>query len=914
MTQDLILRVKNNGITTDLDIDNNIPLRLDMSAVENQEIGEVFGIASQNFSLPGTKKNNQFFSYAYEIGATDIPAFYNTIECYVLSNGETLIQGQLQLKEVVTDNSGFTTYDVLVTNSIVQFNEAIKDKFLYEGNWDPYNHILNTDNVFKSWNARSGSDNSFIINGTSGSIFYPYIDYGFDSVFQWPEYPIITADTLFGPGSFLTGSTTNPFTPLNLAQLYPAVGAREVIDVIFQQAGFTYTSSFIDSEDFDELFVLSKNKEGLGPVGPAGDSINNFSASLDPSQTIPIIAAGDDQEFALGFSGSVFDPGSNYDPATFYYTAPIAGEYTFGSTVNFTNGAGGSTQDEATDYNLIFYVDRVGTPTDQQSTLDTLSLVIGDVNDPYTLSGQATTFMAPGDRAAIFFEVNNRSSAVFDTIPTFVTDSIFEVTSAPIDYQDFPVTMSLQIDNSIKTIDMFKSFLTQFNLVAYPDQSQEKVIQIETFDTWMRSGEIKDWTNKYETAKRISISNPVIEEPRELIFQNEEDSDRISKNTKESTPNFQYGTLRALSESNLTSGKTTVSGLFAPTVLAPAVSLTTASLNPGVFPLAYNQLKPDFIIPHLYKFDNSQQKSYKFKPRIGYRTYYNDSGMINFGGNFNIPNTNPFELIPSGTLLVTQGQKIQSGSQYTEFQFYSTLSNYDTYPVSSSTKNLLFNSSYDNISKSNIRYISEPPSNFDTYWKTYIDSIYDEDGRKVTIDLYFTPQEYKSIELNDRIQIKNQVYRINKIKGFNLSEKDIVTVELLKLFPAYWQQDNIPLPSPSPTPTPSPTITPTPTLTPTPTPTPSISPLTEDCYIIEDCTTQAVYYVSITEGCVNGVQVVLSSTFVPGEILQYHIGTNCPGGATLCAEVTGTIFTIPTAQITENLKPVDCNDVTLCIE
>ena len=55
-----------------------------------------------------------------------------------------------------------------------------------------------------------------------------------------------------------------------------------------------------------------------------------------------------------------------------------------------------------------------------------------------------------------------------------------------------------------------------------------------------------------------------------------------------------------------------------------------------------------------------------------------------------------------------------------------------------------------------------------SYWNNYIAGLYWNEGKKVTLDLYFTPEEYKDIRLNDRITIKDQTYRINKIKGFNL--------------------------------------------------------------------------------------------------------------------------------------------------
>ena len=80
--------------------------------------------------------------------------------------------------------------------------------------------------------------------------------------------------------------------------------------------------------------------------------------------------------------------------------------------------------------------------------------------------------------------------------------------------------------------------------------------------------------------------------------------------------------------------------------------------------------------------------------------------------------------------------------------------------------------------------------------------------------------------MNDKITIKDQQYRINKIKGFNLQEPDVITVELLKLYPVFNDVTSTPAPTPSPTPAPTPTPTPTPTPVPTPTPTPTPTPVT----------------------------------------------------------------------------------------
>ncbi len=769
MINDLILRVTYNGVITDLDVDGDVPLRLDISQVDNQDIGEVYGVSSQNFNLPGTNKNNTFFNHGYLESAIDVPGLYDTIECDVIRNGETLLQGQLQLNEVVTSDSGFITYDVTVSNKVVEFNEALKDKFFADANFDDLNHTLNADNFFLSWEPRSTS------TFKSGKIFYPVADYGFDKRLTFPDFPRLSAD------GEATGSSANPSSSLSLGQFLPAIGVREVFDKIFDQAGYAYSSSLISSADFDELFILFKNQDGLGVVtNQSTDLANLYSGFIPPMTIIPAVAGGD-YTFSelLSATSSISDPGGNVDLTTGYYEAPKNGTYTFEGSVDFTNGANDPTFGVTYTAGVsIDYIDPTKLPDGDFRFGNTVVETSSTNGDTFNISGSTSIFLSKGDKAKLEFHVaNGPGSGLSATDPMDIfTTSYFKVTSAPLSYENLPVSMSLQIDSDVKTIDLFKGLLTQFNLVAYPLQNQSKVIALETFDHWMRSGEVKDWTEKYNAAKRISIKNPVSEEPRELRFSNAEDEDRISRIAKDQTPNFQYGTQRTISNSNLTSGEKKVESLFSPIMLAPVV--TSELDSEGAVTLEFNtQGANDFIVPHLYKFKNNAQESFKFKPKIGYRTYYQ-----------------PGETKASD-LETSEPQFVLSGSTQTSFTEYSTLSNYEAYPVLENTKDLLFNSAYQKFStvqgEGSILvpnpklYPTSGSSNFKNYWKNYIDSIYWEDGRKVTMDLFFNEYEYQDIKLNDQIIINDNSYRINKIKGFNLTRRDIVTVELLKLYPVY---------------------------------------------------------------------------------------------------------------------------------
>ena len=77
----IILRIVKDGVTHDLQVDKNVPLRVDMSTLESQQIGKLFGIGSQEFNIPGTNQSNAFFDFAFNpgtdtaVGSTKIRLF-----------------------------------------------------------------------------------------------------------------------------------------------------------------------------------------------------------------------------------------------------------------------------------------------------------------------------------------------------------------------------------------------------------------------------------------------------------------------------------------------------------------------------------------------------------------------------------------------------------------------------------------------------------------------------------------------------------------------------------------------------------------------------------------------------------------------------------------------------------------------
>ena len=768
--QGLVLRVVYDNITYDLSVDNTVPLRLDISAVDNTDIGVFYGVGSQEFDLPGTKINNQFFNHAYNLGTDNVPGFYQPITAYVIRDGETLLQGTMQLLEIVTNQDGFTTYKVIVNDEIISLSNALTNKLIKDADFSAYNHTLNASNVISSW-----SDGLL-----SGKVFYPLVDYGTDESILWPDLPRVQVSG----DEFLSGSIDNPSTPMRAQQFLPALKLKELLNVIFNQAGFSFTSSFADTNDFNRLYVLPKGKEGLGVV-PTSFTTNNVDVNLSASQTILSVPTSSSDYQTIEFNSEVSDPNNNFNTGTFSYTAPLDGLYTFDVQVK---------------------IDDVLTMPDQFITLqleDNFNLPRLQVTNPYGGSTpQTLKVTGPVElkkdqtiTGKLYIQNNDLTTAT-STGTIYLSDSFFKVIKSVTDYEGLSVNMSKQFDPETKSLDLLKGMIEKFNLVIVPEPGQRKTLRIETFDRWITTGEKKDWTRRFDEAQRISIKNTIGEQPRVLKFTDAEDTDRFSQLAIESVPNDQYGTVQFLASSSLAQGERTVGSIYGPVVLGSATQygLNDADNNP-----LYLLSDSEFVFPHLYKYENNKQVSYKFKPRIGYKVN-NQIPVGAYGGEIWVG---------------------LSGSAQSSFS-YSTLSNYNYLPTSGScNNNLHYNDTYGLLIPESLLPISSS-NNFQRYWELYVTSLYWENNRKVTCTIEFNPEDYKDIQLNDLIYVKDQLYRINKISGLNLSYRDVAEVELIRLYPAYYNYVSNPCDYTPVGPTPTPTVTPTPgTATPTPTPTTS---------------------------------------------------------------------------------------------
>ena len=719
-----ILRAINDeGVKYDLDLMENIPFKLDISAIESGNIGKVFGVSSQTLTLPPSKTNNDFFGNLYNVGSSGEVAFIKTIPCQVLQDGIEIFTGKLYLESVVTDNKGNDLYNVVVVNETVDLAFLIKDTTFGDLDFSSLNHTYSYGNITGSW------DKTLL----DGAVYYPLVNYGFDE-----ENPLDTQ--IKGGGQNRTFSNYN--SPIRVDDFKPAIRLRECLDAIFDKVNYEYTSSFFTSGSYtDDIYMLATKdaKKGISDINPISQSFLAYEA-FNQDYPAPTLAQ------IVNFTTESYDNGGNYD-GTNTFTAGANGTYQFELNLVY----------EITGYVAIGderFVDirvyKNGSPIDLYN-FDLTGVVQGQLN----VVTQYYNLSATDDiDIRVSFTKSGVGAETFRVVGS--TNTRFKLIQGPTSILGGTVDMS-SVYSNISVPEFLQGLIEKFNLVIEPVKNKRNVLRIETFNDWVDSGGIVDWTDKVDYSQKWKISHPLQGQPKNIKFTDIEDNIAITQYHKRTTGKL-YGEYDYISESDLANGEKLIGKLFAPT---PMKGIDGAPMT---------------VLPALAEKDDSSQplKRTTFAPRLVFHNGRQDAlGIVakNASGNL-VQNRYYFQ--------------DENGDVKTESN-YGLASHLQALPaVFGQTIDLHFGN---NWSPGHYNY-HQPQFNGETkrtafyeYWSYYINELYDVDSRLVTCNIFLDPTEVPDIELNSQIHIDGHYYRINKINGANISREASVEVELIKTLP-----------------------------------------------------------------------------------------------------------------------------------
>ena len=89
----------------DLEVDqNSTDIKADISTLQNDSIGNLYALGSQQFVIPNSEVNNEFFNYAFEVGSEQSALiFKKTFKCEILIHGGIAANDFLHFNRVTTN-------------------------------------------------------------------------------------------------------------------------------------------------------------------------------------------------------------------------------------------------------------------------------------------------------------------------------------------------------------------------------------------------------------------------------------------------------------------------------------------------------------------------------------------------------------------------------------------------------------------------------------------------------------------------------------------------------------------------------------------------------------------------------------------------------------------------------------------
>ena len=331
---------------------------------------------SKTITFPGTKDINKFFELIWKSNIS-LNYFNPNKKCdiYYYVNSVLQFKGDLQLIKInVDDSTGEVVYECSCKGTIGNVFTKIGDKLLSNPddtsftnclNFSTYNHNLTFNNVTNSWATSIQVAGSPVAFDLGKGYVYPLIDYG-NQVMPSSGNTLPVAERDF-----------------EIKYFRPAIYKKTILDKIFSDAGYSYTSTFFNSTFYKSQIIPT-----------SGDKFEKTAQQLIDNQ----FYVGRSSDFTVGpYNAAYVGASSSWNQFT-----PTTNTILFNATSSPYNNAAGKYNSAngkfTTTYAAFKYVNY------------NIEAVINlDLDVLYTGSGSPTYVSFLGNNRKIFYniKVNN---------------------------------------------------------------------------------------------------------------------------------------------------------------------------------------------------------------------------------------------------------------------------------------------------------------------------------------------------------------------------------------------------------------------------------------------------------------------------------------------------------------------------
>jgi hypothetical protein len=678
-----------------LDLDKNVDIDFTYSIADISDFEKRTTTYSKTVVLPGTAHNSfllgNYFDFNinndYSNTLDNVGVNYNPLKkAFVkvtLDNVEVFV-GVLRLLEITSKN-GEIQYQCALFGSLGGLFSSVGEKLLTDLDLSALDHTYNITTITNSWDTTDLVADGFV---------YPNANYGIGNNLFENEYDV--------------------------KNFRPAISVKRLFDEIIDQAGYTYTGDFWDSNNLNKL-ILQNGEENfsafydeLANVSFASSTGGNISFDTSTLNGLVIDnttgglkriknTSGQTLNVRLSLSLEITNNLAIFDYLQFQ--TQVRNDVTISDVKTYQNtnviyGPGTGTTSTYT-----FNIDIVLEDKDGVNFIASGIGLIGDASGTFTITTNSNVI------------INSQSSTT--KIPTIYNSNILGKSIVP---------------EGVKQSEFLKNIINLLNLYIIQDTDNEFNLTFIPYPEFYTNESI-DWTDKKDLAKGFSIKPSSEFTPKSYSFKYKDDIDYYSKIYKNKYANS-YGNLKYETENEFSKDDTSTEFVFS---LAPLTNF-----------------KNDRLMAQLYDINtDGTYKQVRCNPKLA------------FWGGKKITN-NSYSIKNGDTVLA---------SSLTNYGYAGHIYNISSIG-SGSLDDLCFNPPkevYCNIPiypTLNLYYL---------FYKQFIDSQNNKDAKLITLYLLLNAIDIMNLSFRKYVRMDNGIYYLNKIDGYNPLGNELTKVELLRI-------------------------------------------------------------------------------------------------------------------------------------
>ena len=222
-----------------------------------QSLTDLSGLVTdytQTFTVPCSRANNRIFEHYYnnDLDGTIDQNLRRTARIEI--NGIVFRTGKLQLQKSSVENGKAKDYTADFFGDVVTLKDLVGEDKLSDLDYSSISHSYNAAEVLKR------------IDGTT-----------LDDV----KYPLISSSRYWTNTGSTTDDITIPGGSILYTELFPAVRMDKILRLIGDRYGISFSSAWLLSPKWTELFMWFKNKEVFNYISPAYPLVNDNDVNFE---------------------------------------------------------------------------------------------------------------------------------------------------------------------------------------------------------------------------------------------------------------------------------------------------------------------------------------------------------------------------------------------------------------------------------------------------------------------------------------------------------------------------------------------------------------------------------------------------------------------------------------------------------